>query len=273
MAQTQLVERTKGKPEHPLISGLWGVFGLTGVLVASAFIPGNALLHFLQWLDSGICAQFASHMFYPGGQALPLCARNTGIYLGFTVTLITLHATGRGRVQRYPPWPIIAVLALGVLAMAIDGFNSLDRDLGLFHLYQPNNLIRLATGLATGLALATLTLPALNGLFWNEYNEKRSIASWRSLLWLLPALIVSFFIIASQNAFFLYPIALLGTAGVLTVLGSINLIIITAISKRDQSFTRYRELLPFIAVALALTVGELLGLAQLKFSLLHMVGM
>lgn len=273
MAQTQLLEHTRGKPEHPLISGLWGVLGLTGVLVASAFIPGTALLDFLRWLDSGICAQFASHMFYPGGQSLPLCARNTGIYLGFTVTLITLHVTGRGRAQRYPSWPIIAVLACGVLAMAVDGFNSLDLDLGLFHLYQPNNLVRLATGLATGLALATLTMPALNGLFWNEYDEKRSISSWRSLLWLLPGLVMGFFIVASQNAFFLYPIAILSTAGVLTVLGSINLIVIAAIHKRDQTFARYRELLPFVALALVLTIGELLGLAQLKFSVLHMMGM
>src|SRR5947209_2021431 len=142
---------------------------------ALVFLPGASLLDRLRWLDSGICAQLPTHSFYPGGQRLPLCARNTGIYLGFMVTLLTLYATGRGRVQRLPPWPIIILLACGCFAMVIDGFNSLSLDLGLPHLYQPHNLLRLATGLATGLAVATLILPALNLLMWREYTERRSI--------------------------------------------------------------------------------------------------
>ncbi len=73
-----------------------------GLLAALVLLPGVSLLERLRWLDSGICAQLPGHSFYPGGQRLPLCARNTGIYLGFMVTLVTLYATGRGRVQRLP---------------------------------------------------------------------------------------------------------------------------------------------------------------------------
>src|SRR5579885_1939577 len=66
-----------------------------GLLAALVFLPGASLLDRLRWLDSGICAQIPAHSFYPGGERLPLCARNTGIYLGFIVTLIMLYATGR----------------------------------------------------------------------------------------------------------------------------------------------------------------------------------
>jgi uncharacterized membrane protein len=244
--------------------------GLLAVLVLG---PGVSLLDRLRWLDSGICAQLPSHSFYPGGQRLPLCARNTGIYLGFMVTLITLYAIGRGRAQRLPPWSIVVVLVLGIVVMAVDGFNSFFLDLGLAHLYQPHNLLRLATGLATGLALASLGLPLLNRLFWCEYCEQRSISSWAALLVLMPGLVLSFFAVASQNGLVLYPLALLSTAGVLMVLSSVNLVVVVAVSRRDQTFTRYRELLPFFGFALLLTIGEMLVLAQLKFSLLQALGM
>ncbi len=254
------------------IAGMLALLYL-GLLAVLVFLPGAPLINRMSWLDSGICAQLPTHSFFPGGEQLPLCARNTGIYLGFFVTLITLYATGRGQARRFPPWPIIAVLVCGVITLVIDGFNSLALDLGQPHLYQPHNLIRLATGLVTGLALASLVLPALNQLLWCTHNEQRSVASWRALLLLVPALIVCFFAVVSQSIFVLYPIALLSTTGVLTALSSVNLIVIVAISKRDETFVRYRELLPFFCIAFILATGEMLVLAQLKFTLLRALGL
>jgi hypothetical protein len=66
----------------------------------------------------------------------------------------------------------------------------------------------------------------------------------------------------------LYPLALLSTAGLLTALSSVNLIVVIAISRREQSFERYRDLLPFFSLALLMAIGELLALAQLKLTLL-----
>src|SRR5947199_3483067 len=211
MEQNKLVTTSSRLISLPWLNIALSVFylGLSAVLV---FLPGGSLLDRLRWLDSGICAQLLTHSFYPGGERLPLCARNTGIYLGFMVTLLTLYGSGRGRVQRLPRWPIIILLIGGGLAMVIDGFNSFLLDLGLQYLYQPHNLLRLATGLVTGLAVATLALPAINRLFWREYNEKRSVSSWMALLLLIPGLILSFFAVASQNMLILYPVALLSTA-------------------------------------------------------------
>ena len=89
-----LALREKG--ERPWMTLLFALFYLA-LLAALVFLPGGSLLDRLRWLDSGICAQMPSHSFFPGGQELPLCSRNTGIYLGFIVTLVTLFATGRGK--------------------------------------------------------------------------------------------------------------------------------------------------------------------------------
>jgi uncharacterized membrane protein len=270
MAQKPIA-MAKASGISPWMAALLVLFYLA-LLAALVLLPGSSLLDRLRWLDSGICAQMPTHSFYPGGEELPLCARNTGIYLGFIVTLLTLYATGRGRAQRLPPWPIVVVLVSGVGILALDGFNSFFLDLGLPHLYQPHNLIRLATGLVTGLALATLSLPAMNRLFWLTYDEQRSISSWTTLFSYTPALILCFFAVISQSVLVLYPIALLSTAGVLTTVSSINLIVIVAISKRDESFERYRDLLPFFSLALLFAIGEMLTLAQLKFLLLRVFG-
>jgi uncharacterized membrane protein len=241
----------------------------SGLLALLVFLPGEPLLDRLRWLLSGICGQMPTHSFYPGGERLPLCARNTGIYLGFIITLITLYSTGRGRAQQLPRRSISVLLVIGCAMLVVDGSNSLALDLGLPHLYMPHNPLRLATGLVTGLALATLALPTLNQLFWYEYNEQCSIPSWNTLFMLLPALILCFFAVMSQSIFVLYPLALLSTAGILTALSSVNLMFIVILSGRSETFAHYQQLLPFLSLALLLAIGEMLALAQLKVALVQ----
>lgn len=235
-------------------------------------LPGGTLIARLQWLDSGVCAQILAHSFYPGGARLPLCARNTGIYLGFLVSLFLLHARGRGRAQGLPPWSVVALLACGVVALAVDGTNSLLFDLGLPHLYTPQNALRLITGLATGLAMAALTLPVLNRLFWREWNEVRSIAAWRELLPTVLLLTLCFCAVVTQTGLLLYPLALLSTGGLAVALSIVNLIVMLAIGRREQAFERHWDLLPFFALALFLALGELVLLANLHIVLALKLG-
>jgi hypothetical protein len=86
-------------------------------------------------------------------------------------------------------------------------------------------------------------------------------------------LLVCFIAVTSQNMLILYPIALLSTAGVLTALSSVNLIFIIALSKRSETLQHAYQLLAFFSLALICAIGEMLALAQLKFSLLQALGM
>jgi len=51
------------------------------------------------------------------------------------------------------------------------------------------------------------------------------------------------------------------------------LIVILALSKREQLYEYYSQLVPFFGLALLLGIGEMLILAQLKYSLLQALGM
>src|SRR5262249_16577520 len=80
-------------PEPPI----WLTVGLGAayvvVLVALVFLPGASLIERLRALDGGVCAQMPGHSFWIGGEQLPLCARNSGIYMGFASTIGLLIVT------------------------------------------------------------------------------------------------------------------------------------------------------------------------------------
>jgi uncharacterized membrane protein len=240
-----------------------------GVLYILVLQPGRTFIERLQWLDSGICAEIATHIFYAGSERLPLCARNTGIYMGFFASLLILKLLRKDRAQSLPPRMIMIFLLGGICLLTTDGSNSLLFDLGLPHLYQPQNSLRLATGLLTGLAIAGCTLPTINRLLWCEYTSQQSIASWREIGVFLAALALSFGAVVTQSGWLLYPIAILSTSGIVLVVSYFNLTLIITICKREQTFTRYRELAPFFSMALVYAIGEMLILAQLKQPLLY----
>ncbi|WP_160145599.1 DUF2085 domain-containing protein [Dictyobacter aurantiacus] len=264
-------EMSAGNTCYPWLNGLLAVCYLA-LLATAIWCPGATLLERLRWLDSGICAQLLTHSLYPGGERLPLCSRNTGIYLGFFVTMIMVFIRKRGRAQVLPKKSLIIALCVGICFLAVDGINSLFVDLGISHLYQPNNLLRLASGLLAGLAMGVFVLPVINGLIWRHSNTQRSLPAWIELGWFLPVLLLCFYAAASQSGLALYPLAILSTLGLLTAVGGVNLIFILLLSKRDESFTRYKELIPFCGLALLTATGELLLLAQLKLSLFQALG-
>jgi uncharacterized membrane protein len=242
------------------------------ISVLLIFLPGVTVIERLRWLGGGICAQIATHTFVLGETLLPLCARNTGIYLGYLVTLSGIFLAGNGRAQHIPPRPLTIGLICGVLLCAIDGTNSFLWDLGLPHLYQPHNTLRLASGLLAGPAVAALLHPQQNRLLWNEYNEHANLPSLSVLCWLLPILLFCELTTVSQSHFFLYPLALLSSSGLILAISNVNLILVVAVSRRDESFTHYHELLPFYALAILCAFGELTLLAYAKLWLAQVSG-
>lgn len=260
-------ERARREPSDWLVIGL----GLAYVVALAAliFLPGGTLIERLRALDGGICAQAPSHSFFPAGQQLPLCARNTGIYVGFACTLLTLLAVGRLRAARLPVTPLAVVLGIVVAVMAVDGFNSLLLDLHLPHLYQPHNLLRLATGLGTGTAMAAFLLPVANGLTWHEDDTRSSFATFGQLGVMLPVLALAFLAIASQAAWLLYPLAVLGSAGLVTALTLVNLVFVLGLRGGIGQMTTYRQVFPVFSLTAALAIIELMALFALKSAALH----
>lgn len=266
-------EVTAGARRDPWNPPDWLVIALgaayVAALAAAIFLPGGTLIDRLSQMDAGICAQLPTHSFFPAGVQLPLCSRNTGIYTGFSATFLVLLFSRRLRAVRLPgPW-VAVVLGLAVVVLAVDGFNSLFLDLGLPHLYQPHNLLRLATGLGTGTAMAAFLLPVANGLLWREDDDRAAFATLRQLAIMLPVLLLAFLVVASQAAWTLYPVAILSSAGLVAALTLINLVFAVGLTGKPNRFVRRRQLFPVVTLAVALAVVELFALAALKAAALH----
>jgi len=264
-----------GPPARQTSTPDWLVIGLGAAyvvaLAALAFLPGATLIERLRALDGGICAQVPTHSFFPGGQQLPLCARDTGTYTGFACATLVLLATGRIRSAQLPGKWVSLVLGLCVLVFAEDGFNSLFLDLGLPHPYQPHNLIRLATGLGTGTAMAAFIIPVANTLIWKHEDERPSFASLRQLALTVPVLLLAFLAIGtigSSAAFMLYPIALFSSAGVVLALALVNIVLILGVGNHAGRFATWRRFFPLFTVAVICAVIELMALFALKSSVM-----
>lgn len=238
-------------------------------LAALIFLPGASLLDRLRALDGGICAQIPSHSFYPAGQQLPLCARNTGVYVGFALGFLTLVGAGRLRASRLPRLPV-ALLLLGLVGfMGVDGFNSLFVDLCLPHLYQPQNILRLISGLGTGVAMVAFIAPVSNGLLWRHEDARPSFRSFGQLAVVVPLLLLALLAVGSQTAWLLYPIAILSSVGLLLALSLVNLVFLVSFSPWIGRFARWRQVFPVFTLAVTLAAIELTLLFKVKLALLH----
>jgi uncharacterized membrane protein len=188
----------------------------------------SALLALLRLLDSGICAQLPTHMLMPGGEALPLCARNTGIYTGAVLAFGVLRLQGRQRAMLPPPPPLVGLLLAVVGVMGVDGLNSVAADLGLPHLYPPSNALRLATGLGAGVALALLLAPVIARARHGDADQRPPVDRPVALLpFAIPAL-AGFPVIWSQAPWTLYPVAIISNAGLFLTLAGLTTIAVHA---------------------------------------------
>jgi uncharacterized membrane protein len=259
-------QRTGFEPASWLIIGLAVAYVVALALLA--FLPGATLIERLRALDGGICAQAPSHSFWPGGQQLPLCSRNTGIYSGFTATLIVLWITGRLRAASFPGRAVLVALGAAVVLMAVDGFNSLFLDLNLPHLYQPHNLLRLFTGLGTGVAMCAIIVPVANTLVWQVDDERSSFRSLKELAVMLPALLLIYLAVAStllpEFGFLLYPIALFSSFGLVMALTLVNIVFLLGLTNQVGRFARWRQFFPVFSISVVLAILELMALFSLK---------
>jgi len=146
---------------------------------------GDFLIRVMQSVGFAICHQLPARSLHYGGRALPVCARDAGIFLGFTACLIVLLAANHGKTPRYPTWPKVAILIAFVLPTYIDAVASYAGIWG------SNNTIRLATGALAGTGLAAILYPFSAGaVAWAAGRQREDSGRMLASPWSLPALLL-----------------------------------------------------------------------------------
>ena len=228
------------------------------IVVLGIIAPPASVLDKAHLIGYGICHQIPERTFFFNDRPLPLCARCSGTYLGAVLGFLGLVATGRRRVGELPPKHVILVLFGFIVLMGLDGLNSyLTFFPNTPHLYEPHNLLRLTTGLLNGLALILIVYPVFNYTLWQNVDNRRSITTLWELLFFLPGIGLIIWIMASGSGFWLYPLSIISTFGVLLMLTMVNTMIILILIRRESVASTWREAVVPLLWGLVFGMGEL----------------
>ena len=213
----------------------------------------------LHWLGFGLCHQLPERSFFGGGLQIPVCARDTGMYVGFVLSLAVTALLDRGRRRSdLPAWP---VLVLGGVMVAIMAWDGVAYYAGL---RTTTNDLRLATGLLTGWALPLIVAPLVNSQLWESSSSGRVLDGWREVgAWLLP-LPAAFVLVrwVLPLAGVAYPMLVAGC--VVATFVSVNLIIATLVPRLERRAVSLLSAWPALLVGLALSAIEIGGTAWLR---------
>jgi len=262
-----LPERPVASARHNLSGAVrWGVVALAlGVVILFFLRPPWNVVGKTYLVGYAVCHQLSSHSFHLGGRQLPLCARCTGIYLGAFYTLSGLFLWRRERPSRMPPVPLLAVLLGFIALMAIDGTNSYLASFfpWLPHLYEPQNWLRLTTGLLAGMSLAIIVTPLFHITVWQVPPETPVLPDWRSFLPFLLLAVALIPLVSAEIPLLFYPIAVTSTAGVLLLLSTTNAVLATIFLRMENRATNWR------GAAIPLLTG--VGMAFLEIMMMDTV--
>jgi uncharacterized membrane protein len=232
------------------------------------YLGGRRVLQsFTHWLGFGLCHQLPERSFFGGGVQLPVCTRDTGIYVGFCVSLALIALLHRPQRPREFPsvWGWIA-FALMVGSMAVDGGTE---NLGL---RSTTNELRLITGLLCGYAIGMLLTPMLNDGLWRASHPVRVLdPPWRLLLWLATVPIAYVAVWWGGPLLGIgYPI--LASAAVLVTLTSVNLVMVCLVPRFERRAARLRDAWLAILIALGMSILEVWLSGLLRHALVALAG-
>lgn len=220
------------------------------------------------YISATFCHRLPSHSFTIAGRQFPLCARCSGMYLGFMVILLVLLLAGRERWAAFPRGPYVVVLVGLVGIMGVDGLNSVAASLPFgTPLYTPTNNLRMFTGLGTGLAMGAFLVPAVAQVLWRKAVWQPIIKSWPEFLALLGVTAFTGLLLLSNLSGVLYVLALASVAGVTFILAGINTIFVLVALRRDGRAERWPDVVWPLAVGLLLALGEIVLGTTLRLSL------
>lgn len=214
----------------------------------------------------GLCAQTPSHSFYFGGRALPFDGRMTGIYAGLIATVAILLVLGRHRSAGLPSLGAGILLAGFFLAMGVDGFNSLLKDLGKWHPYAPSNEYRLITGWMAGIGIGTILVMLVGMTCWRRPRTRDSVMAewWMPLALLIPIIPVRLAIATGASAIY-YPLSLLLMASAVLAFTALVLVTMLMLRNRENQADRFAQLRGLTAISMVVAILVILAIGGGRF--------
>ena len=188
----------------------------------------------LQAIGYSVCHQIPSHSFMIGQMTFPLCSRCLGMYLGVFIGIGVLFT--QGKKSGFPSLKVLLIFGLIIAVWLVDGFNSfINGILGKVFLYNPNNSLRLLTGLGMGLCIASTIYILFNLTAWQDH-DKSSPINIRTLGMMAAGAILIFFLIISNNEILMNLFAYISTMTIVALLTALYTIVWIILLHKENSY-------------------------------------
>jgi len=239
---------------------------LLGTVTIFLIYTPEGLLGKADAIGYAVCHRIPSRSFFIGERQLPLCVRCTGMHLGAFIGFIyQLKYKKHGNM---PSKKFIVILGLLFIAFALDGLNSY---LHLFPkapgVYEPQNWLRLLTGVGLGIGISAVLFPTFNQTVWRDWVEESSLQSWRQVAELLIISIIFYFLTLSENLLVLYPVALITSFNIILILATIYTIIWILIFKRENTFNSIIDLKYFFMMGIICSFVQILLMDLARYNI------
>ena len=244
------------------------------IIGAFLFSPPWNVLDKSRLIGYAVCHQIPARSFHIQGEQLPLCARCSGTFLGGLTGFVVLTALRRRRSGSLPAVPILVVLVGFIVSMGVDGLNSyLTFFPQLPHVYEPQNWLRLTTGLLNGVALSIIVYPVLNYSLWRDTTERPVLKNFFELGLILLAAGTVGILAYLELPPLLYPLTIASALGVLVMLTALNTMIVLAVLGREGTAVNWRQVVLPLLVGLAVAFLEIGAIDLLRAYLTRAVGL
>ncbi|MCL5274211.1 MAG: DUF2085 domain-containing protein [Chloroflexi bacterium] len=254
---------------------LWPVYALLVLAVAAALAP-RQVLQPLDWVGYAVCHRIPSHSIFIANTQLPVCARDTGMFTGALIGIVSFAVVQRKRYTQFPSFPYVLAMAAFFLMWAFDGFNSYMQLLrGTVFIYPSANWLRLVTGAFMGVALSSFVVPLFNSAVWQPELSvgEPSIRSWRDMLRLVVIAFGIIVIVLWQPDFLYGPIALISALGVITLLVVVNSLLVILLMKREARYERWSQLVFPLVAGVFFALTEIMVIDIVRATLTRQLGL
>lgn len=184
------------------------------------------------------------------GKPLPVCARDTGFYLGFLISFIYLQLTHRKRENRLSPLLLVCIFS-SLFLLILDAITSY---LGLRN---STNQIRLFTGLLFGFSLPLFIVPVLNRQLWRSSANSPLLESTLKRLGLLVFFVLSYILLQGEMILSFEILSSVIVGAIFITLIAINTMLITLLPRWHRRAIHLRQLIVPMVLACTLSVIEL----------------
>ncbi len=194
-----------------------------------------------------VCHRIEARSFFIGERPTPLCARCSGMYLGMLAGFA--YQLRMGRRAALPPLRISIPLSLFLITFGVDGLNSyLHFFPNAPRVYEPSNLLRLATGSGLGVLVAVMFLPIFHQYMWSNADPRPAVTNYRQALALLGVTALAATLMYLEIPALIVLLALFSAAGVWLVLTLCYTLLWVTVLRRECRYTGWKAAwLPLLA--------------------------